>query len=140
MREAKTKQLEELALKLEPEAEGHGRTRFDANIVTLSGRVMSKDVECVTSFFHYTAQVTQNAVFFVLNVMRNKDAACCLVNVPCRVQGGQHYKAMAEGDMIAVLGELHNTRDGEGIYVEVKHWHLLEPRVSWKDKNKEGEQ
>lgn len=121
----------------EPQAEGHGWTRFDANIVTLSGRVMSKEVEYVTSYFHYNAQVEQNAALFVLNVVRNHDGAVTVVDVPCRLQGVR-FKA-AEGDMIAVLGELGNTRDGRGVYVEVKHWHLLEPR-GWRGKNEEVEQ
>ena len=124
---------------VEPQAEGHGRTRFDANIVTLSGRVVSKDAEYVTSFFHHTAQTEQSATLFVLNVVRNHEGATTVVDVPCRVFGTGHYKAMDEGDMIAVLGELHNTRVGKGLYVEVKHWHLLEPR-GWRGKTEEVEQ
>ena len=119
------------------EVEGHGRTRFDANIVTLSGRVMSKEVEYVTSYFHYNAQVEQNAALFVLNVVRNHEGATTVVDVPCRLQGVR-FKA-TEGDMIAVLGELGNTRDGKGVYVEVKHWHLLEPR-GWRGKDEEDVQ
>lgn len=135
MSKAKVEELKprgKIPAESDPQAEGHGRTRFDANIVTLSGRVMSKEIDRVIGT---TSAVTEEHCItcFVLNVMRNKDGAGSRVDVSCRVFGTGHYKAMDVGDMIAVLGELRNTRDGKGLYVEVKHWHLLEPRGWRKD-------
>ena len=133
---AGVKPQRELPLESDPQDEGHGRTRYDANIVTLSGRVVSKEIDRVIGT---TSAVSEEhcTTCFVLNVVRNKDGAGSRVNVSCRAFGTGHYKAMDEGDMIAVLGELGNTRDGKGLYVDVKHWHLLEPR-GWRGKKQEG--
>ena len=113
-------------VEVEPQAEGHGMTRFDANIVTLSGRVVSKE----------TGQIgvdayTPSTASFVLNTWQSGYGAAICANVLCKTSDWQHIKGLAtigEGDVIAVLGRLRNTRDGKGLYVEVKHWHLLEPR------------
>lgn len=117
----------EAELQFDTQAEGHGWTRFDANIVTLSGRVVSKELEKPYRGEYGPALESECVSSFVLNVVRNGYGACRVANVLCRVQDGKSYRALAEGDMIAVVGELDNTKDGKGLCVKVRHWHLLEP-------------
>lgn len=116
-------------------AEGRGGTRFDSNVVTLSGRVLSKELNREASV-HGAAPLHSSAVQFVLDVAQNECGATRIVKVPCKVQGGQNYDQMFKGDMIVVLGRLCTTNKGE-LYVKAEHWHLLEPR-SYLEKRKEG--
>ena len=120
----------------DPQIEGHGMTRFDANIVTLSGRVVSKETGQIGVDAH-----TPSTASFVLNTWQNGYGSAICANVLCKTFDWQHIKNLAtigEGDVIAVLGRLHNMRDGKGLYVEVKHWHLLEPQSYRQRKDSAG--